>query len=302
MESIIPLDLNFQGFPGVIAAYLLPHTHGAALVESGPGSTQDALQNALAVHGFLPADITDLFLTHIHLDHAGAAGWLANQGAHVYVHEAGAPHLLDPTKLLASARRIYGEHMDALWGEFLPVPADRLTALRDEDVVQVGRLCLRALDTPGHANHHMAYLFEDVIFSGDIGGVRVRGLETISVPMPPPELHLEKWRQSAARLAALPAQRIAPTHFGLYSDPANHLARLVSRLEAISSWIEQAMPSNPAPDQLEHAYTAWVQEQDRSAGLSAEQSQAVESVNPAYMSAAGIQRYWQKIRQAKAET
>lgn len=298
MQKIIPLDLNFQGRRGVIASYLLPYSHGAILIESGPGSTQAALQEGLAANGFRLEDVTDVLVTHIHLDHAGAAGWLARHGAQVYVHEVGAPHLADPSKLIASARRIYGEHMDRLWGEFLPVPAAQLIPLRDNAVIQIEKVCLRALDTPGHANHHMSYIVDDVLFSGDVGGVRVHNLDAISIPMPPPELHLEKWRATAARLSDLDINRIAPTHFGIYPEPRQHLANLVRRLDAAQAWIEAVMPANPELDSLQTQYIAWVRQQHQADGLSSEESETIESANPAYMSAAGIQRYWQKVRAA----
>ncbi len=128
-KKIITLDLNFQGNAGIIAAYLIPHAHGAVLIESGPGSTIPALIKALAKHGFSPNDITDVLLTHIHLDHAGAAGWLAQQGARIHVHEIGAPHMINPAKLLASARRIYLENMERLWGEDRETPQAATTPL-----------------------------------------------------------------------------------------------------------------------------------------------------------------------------
>jgi glyoxylase-like metal-dependent hydrolase (beta-lactamase superfamily II) len=168
------------------------------LVESGPGSTLSALQSALASEGYSARDVTHLLLTHIHLDHAGAAGWLARQGAEVYVHPVGAPHLLNPEKLLASASRIYGDRMDSLWGEFLSVPEDRLRVAEDAQEIVIGNLRFLPIDTPGHAYHHYAYLFEDVCFTGDIGGVRIPGFPYMRVPMPPPELHLEKWRESSS--------------------------------------------------------------------------------------------------------
>ena len=158
-HHILTLDLNFQGMPGVIAAYLIPHAHGAILIESGPGSTIPTLVKTLAQHGISPNDITDVLLTHIHLDHAGASGWLAWQGARIHVHEVGAPHMIDPEKLLSSAKRIYQENMDRLWGEFLPVPEDKLQILQGNNNIEIEGLVFKALDTPGHAYHHMSYLF-----------------------------------------------------------------------------------------------------------------------------------------------
>ncbi|NUM49110.1 MAG: MBL fold metallo-hydrolase, partial [Anaerolineales bacterium] len=222
MPPIYTLDLNFQGQPHTIATYLIPHSSGAILIETGAGSTISALTTALQNHGFTPADITHVLLTHIHLDHAGAAGWLARQGAHIYVHKVGTPHLLNPDRLLISAERIYREHMKPLWGEFLPVPADNLTSLSDGDTITIGNHQFTALDTPGHATHHMSYLWENVCFTGDVGGVRLPGVAHVRIPAPPPEFHLAQWRTSLARLRTLDLQHVAPTHFGLFNDPQTH--------------------------------------------------------------------------------
>ena len=146
ISEIQTLDLHFLGLTGAIAVYLLPHQHGAALIECGPGSTLPALTHRLAQHGYQPGDITDVFLTHIHLDHAGSAGWFSNQGARIHVHPIGAPHLLEPEKLLASAQRIYGDRMDYLWGQFLPVREEKLFVMRDNDEVEIGGLRVRAID------------------------------------------------------------------------------------------------------------------------------------------------------------
>src|SRR5688500_5608127 len=174
---VVTLDLNFQGRPHAIASYLIRHPKGdgVVLIESGPGSTRAGLEAGLAKEGLSPHDVTHLLLTHIHLDHAGAAGWLARQGADVYVHPVGAPHMLDPEKLLASATRIYGDRMDLLWGEFLPVPEDKLHVVRERQERVIGNLGFLPINTPGHAEHHYAYIFEDICFSGDVGGVRIPG-------------------------------------------------------------------------------------------------------------------------------
>jgi glyoxylase-like metal-dependent hydrolase (beta-lactamase superfamily II) len=162
------LDLNFQGCPNAIASYLVPHPEGLILFECGPGSTQTQLEKNIKEWGFSLDQLTHIFLTHIHLDHAGAAGWLAGQtDAVVHVHPRGAPHLVDPSRLLASAARIYKDQMDFLWGDFHPVPEDQLVILNDGDEVQVGPYVIRALDTPGHANHHLAYLLDEICFSGE---------------------------------------------------------------------------------------------------------------------------------------
>ena len=297
--KIITLDLNFLGFCGAIASYLIPHSGGGILIESGPGSTLDALLAELADHGYTPSDITDVFLTHIHLDHAGASGWLAQQGARIHVHPVGAPHLLDPEKLLSSAQRIYGDQMQRLWGEFLAVPSQQLSVLQDGDVVEIGGLRLQALDTPGHADHHYVYLLDGTCFSGDIGGVRLNGVQHLRLPMPPPEFHPGKWRSSLEKLSMLDIHHIAPTHFGIYSDPGWHLAALFQELSTIQVWIEATMPANPDLDSLTAQFIAWGKTRSAADGIEAAQQDVFEITNPSWMSPLGIQRYWRKHRTAE---
>ena len=296
MPPIHILDLNFQNQPHTIASFLIPYSGGGILLETGPGSTLEALTAALNHHQLSPADITHVLLTHIHLDHAGAAGWLAQQGAHIYVHKIGAPHLLNPQRLLISAERIYGEQMKPLWGDFLPVPSGKLTALLDGDTISIGSLNFTALDTPGHATHHMSYLLDDLCFIGDVGGVRLPGVDHIRVPAPPPEFNLEQWRQSLARLRTLPVRYLAPTHFGIFDDPQNHLARLEQALDDLETWMESTLPSAPSDEDLKKALTDWTYQTARAQGLSEDLWQAYELVNPIWMSASGIQRYWNKVR------
>jgi len=294
------LDLRFQGCAQAIASYLIRHPGGAILIESGPGSTKNWLEARLAEHGLRTQDVTHVLLTHIHLDHAGAAGWLAGQGAMIHVHPVGAPHLLNPEKLLASATRIYGDQMESLWGEFLPVPEDKLVVLEDGDEVAVGGLRFTAVDTPGHAEHHHAYLFEDLCFSGDVGGVRIPGYPYLRAPMPPPELNLEKWHASIRRLQTLRFGRIAPTHFGIYNDPEWQFDILERALEDVSSWLEAVMPADPPIEELRARFTEWMDDEARAAGLDGDVLAAYALANPLGMSADGLQRYWRKFRVSQA--
>ena len=294
---VITLDLNFQGRKQAIASYLIPHSSGVVLIESGPGSTLPALQAALAEKGYSPADVTHVLLTHIHLDHAGAAGWFSRQGAEVYVHPVGAPHMLNPEKLLASAMRIYGDRMDTLWGEFLSVPEDRLKVAEDAVEIAIGNLRFVPIDTPGHAYHHFVYLFEDICFSGDIGGVRIPGFPYLRLPMPPPELHLGKWHESVKRLRQEKFNRIAPTHFGIFDDPEWQLNEVEKNLGAVSAWLEEVVPSETAIEELRERLAAWMKEQALISGLSEQVLKTYEIANPLGMSADGLQRYWKKHRQ-----
>jgi glyoxylase-like metal-dependent hydrolase (beta-lactamase superfamily II) len=300
-KKVFTLDLQFMGMPGTIASYLIPHTRGVALVECGPSSTKAALIEGLHTHGFTPANVTDVLLTHIHLDHAGAAGWLARQGARIHVHPVGAPHLREPGKLLASARRIYGDSMDSLWGEFLPVPGDRLSIPKNGDEIEIGSLRFRAVDTPGHSEHHFVYLFEDLCFSGDIGGVRLPGHHHIRLPMPPPDFHLGKWRSSVQRLRELPIQRIAPTHFGIFSDANRHLVQLERALDEVETWIEATLSSDPPIDDLNEMFLDWYHQRALRQGLTPSVIAEYEAANPSWMSSYGIHRYWKKVHDAEQE-
>jgi len=300
--TIQTLDLNFRGFTGAIASYLIPHSQGAILVECGPGSTSKALDSGLRAYGLQASDISDVLLTHIHLDHAGAAGWLARQGARIHVHPVGAPHLLNPEKLLASAARIYGDSMQTLWGDFLPVPEEYLSVHEDGEIIEIEGLRFRAIDTPGHAYHHFAYIYQDVCFSGDIGGVRVGGARHVRLPMPPPEFNLELWRESLHKLKAEYAHgafhRIAPTHFGIFDDSDWHLRAVEQAFDKIESWILKVMPANPSTDELKDLFIQWTGERSLHYGLEPDLMGPFEAANPSWMSAYGIHRYWHKVRNA----
>jgi glyoxylase-like metal-dependent hydrolase (beta-lactamase superfamily II) len=295
--DIITLDLNFQGMTSAVASYAIRHSSGAILIESGPASTIEQLKAGLSAHGLSPSDITHVFLTHIHLDHAGAAGWFARQGAHIYVHPKGAPHLVNPEKLLASARRIYGEDMDRLWGEFLPVPESHIILLAEGEEIKIGSLRVVPIETPGHADHHFVFLFEDTCFTGDVGGIRIQRYPYLRVPMPPPELHFGKWHSSIARLRREKITHIAPTHFGIYDDPEWHLRAVDQSLDDAERWLAHAMPQNPSIQDLRQQFKDWMNEQAIQQSMSADDIRSYELANPLGMSADGMLRYWNKVRE-----
>jgi glyoxylase-like metal-dependent hydrolase (beta-lactamase superfamily II) len=296
-SNIVTLDLNFQNKTQAIASYLIRHADGAVLIESGPGSTISALEAGLAKEGLSPRDITHVLLTHIHLDHAGAAGWFSRQGAQIFVHPNGAPHLLNPEKLIASATRIYGDRMQTLWGEFLPVAEDQLIVTQDAEEIVIGGLRFLPLHTPGHAEHHCCYLFEDACFTGDVGGVRIPGYQYMRAPMVPPELNFSRWIETVVRLRSLKFSRIAPTHFGIFDDADWHLDALQSILEETEKWLEEVMPANPPVDELRAKYEAWMQQQSDTQRLNEDTVRAYTLANPLGMGADGMMRYWKKIRQ-----
>lgn len=296
------IDLRFLGRPESIAAYLIPHAGGAALVDPGPSSTLPALEAGLAACGLGWERITHVLITHVHLDHAGAAGWLARRGARLVVHPLGAPHLADPSRLIDSARRIYGERMDSLWGEIAPVPAGQIDPAPDGAELDLGGLRLAALHTPGHARHHVAYLCEDTLFAGDVGGVRYPGPFYLRLPFVPPETHLEDWVRSLERLRTSGARRIAVTHFGIYADAAAHLDFGLRLLEETSSWLEQVMPAGPNLESLAADFSAWTRRLGRARGLDEATLERYEADGLSPISARGLERYWRKVRSAPAAT
>jgi glyoxylase-like metal-dependent hydrolase (beta-lactamase superfamily II) len=238
------------GGPGFIASYLVEDGGELALVEAGPASTLDALLAGIRAAGYDPADLAHVLLTHIHLDHAAAAGQLARiaPNAAVHVHPLGAPHLADPSRLLASAARLYGERMQELWGTMLPVPAGRIRTPEDGGVVRVGGrslVALVALETPGHAAHHFAFHDPDagLVFTGDVGGIRLERAPHVRPPTPPPELDTPAWLASISRLRALEPRMLLPTHFGGIDDVAWHLDDLEARLR---DWTRLAAAADPA--------------------------------------------------------
>jgi glyoxylase-like metal-dependent hydrolase (beta-lactamase superfamily II) len=288
------LDLNFAETPEAMAAYLVIGDGGPALVETGPHSTLETLKARLGDFGYTIADVRHVFVTHIHLDHSGAAGWLARTGAQVFVHPAGARHLIDPSRLLASAARIYGDAMESLWGETVPVPAKQVHALADGESVQIGELTFVALDAPGHANHHNVYRLGDVAFTGDVAGVRRPGSPFISVPAPPPEFDLEAWHRTIERLLAEQLAAIYPTHYGPVYTVREHLEELAELIDESAEFIRLKMSAGLERDAVLEAYLAWVNRRAYSQGLSDHDIQMLEPSNPSQMSVDGLMRYWRK--------
>lgn len=222
------------GGPGFIASYLVAHGASLALVEAGPASTLDALLAGIRAAGHDPAALDHVLLTHIHLDHAAGAGQLARIAprALIHVHPQGAAHLADPSRLLASAARLYGDAMEMLWGTMLPVPPDRIRTPADGEAIRVGGRTLAAVETPGHARHHYAFHDPDarLVFTGDAAGIRLERARHVRPPTPPPELDTPAWLASIDRLRGLDARMLLPTHFGGVDDPEWHLDDLATRL------------------------------------------------------------------------
>jgi glyoxylase-like metal-dependent hydrolase (beta-lactamase superfamily II) len=221
-----PVDLHHQGHERTIASYVLDTDDGSAIFDCGPASTVDALKAGLARQGLALSDVRHLLLSHIHLDHAGAAGVLVREHPSLQVHvsEIGAPHVVDPSRLERSARRLYGDSFDTLWGELAPVPSANVH-IAGERV-----LGLDCFPTPGHASHHVCYLDRDgTLYAGDAAGVRITPGRYVMPPTPPPEIDVDLWQQTIEELERRSPERLALVHFGVFEDVQRHLAEL--RLE-----------------------------------------------------------------------
>jgi glyoxylase-like metal-dependent hydrolase (beta-lactamase superfamily II) len=297
-DGVSLIDLAFLGHAGAVGAYVVADGDDVALVETGPGSTIDALRAGLAAAGFEPEQLTRVVVTHIHLDHAGAAGAVlrAAPRATFHVHPAGARHMVDPSKLLASATRIYGDDMDRLWGAFEPVPAERVRVLADGDAIDVGRRRLVAVHTPGHAIHHVALHDADTgdVFTGDVAGVRLAGLPYVRPPTPPPDIDLDAWRGSVARLRALRPRRLLLTHFGPYDDPEWHLDELLARLFGWAGWLEARLAAGEAPASIVPALERRGAAEVADAGGRNDAVVGYELATPSHMTVAGIARWLSK--------
>jgi glyoxylase-like metal-dependent hydrolase (beta-lactamase superfamily II) len=287
------IDLNFLDLSSAVAAFLLQSSEGPILIETGPHATLPRLVESIEQAGYRAADVKHVLLTHIHLDHAGAAWWFARQGATVYVHPKGLPHLMDPSKLMASARMIYQDQMDRLWGEMHPIDPDRLRQVNDDEELLLGDVRVIARHTPGHAVHHIAWQWEDCLFTGDVGGVKI-GNGPVMPPCPPPDIHLPDWMQSIERMRALAAGKLYLTHFGLVTDKEGHLDELTLRLNAWAEWMKPHYLAGTAAAIITPAFQAYVREDLVSHGLSEETIDRYEAANPAWMSVAGLLRYWKK--------
>lgn len=291
------IDLEFLGTPRVIASFLVHGPGGPVLVETGPGSTLPTLLAALERRGVRAADVRDVLVTHIHLDHAGAAGWWARQGARVWVHPVGAPHLVDPSRLLASAERIYGNRMDELWGEVVPAPAERVMAVEDGATLEVGGLRITAIATPGHAWHHHVYRLGDAAIAGDTTGIMLPGSRWIDLPAPPPEFDLAAWKTSLKRLRGLGLRTLYRTHFGASADVENELRRFEEVLERGVAWVREMLAGGLEREAMIEEFGARMRSWAARTGTGESSPRDYELANPREMAVDGIARYLRKCRE-----
>ncbi|MDX6380703.1 MAG: hypothetical protein QOI57_1727 [Rubrobacteraceae bacterium] len=301
--KIETIDLDFMGTEEIIASFLLVGEGSAAIVETGPTTCIENLLRGLEDHGVDPEGIEQVFLTHIHLDHSGASGNLTEllPNATFYVHEVGYPHLVDPSKLLQSAARLYGEeNMDELWGEVRPVSEDRLVKLEGGEEIEAAGGLLTAHYTPGHAYHHLAY-FEPqsgTLFTGDVGGVRLPGQSYVKPPTPPPEVDIEAWKGSIETIRKLEPKVLCPTHFGSYEDVERHLSELEQRLQDWLLLVEERMDEGRSQEDIAEELEAKGDAEMLREGADPEDAERYELAANYEMLVAGLMRYVSRQRES----
>lgn len=292
--TVHTLDLQFQGIPGLIAAYVIETSGGLVLIETGPGSTLEALRSGIRGLGLDETRVRHVFVTHIHLDHAGAVGWWAQQGAQVFCHPQAARHLIDPSKLIESARQIYTHRMDTLWGDMLPAPAERVTVLTDGESVIVGDTTITAWDTPGHARHHHAFVIGNACFTGDVAGMRLQGTDYISVTAAPPQFDPVAYVASVDRLAAAGFQQLYLTHFGGITDVAAHLSHYRQRILEVHEAVRRDHAAGLTPEQIRAQYQIREHALATAAGICEADWARLEQSNNSAMCADGVHLWVQK--------
>jgi glyoxylase-like metal-dependent hydrolase (beta-lactamase superfamily II) len=272
-----PLDLMHQGADRVIASYLLETDDGLALFDCGPSTCVPRLKAALVERGVELGDVRHLLLSHIHLDHAGAAGVLVREHPELLVHvsEIGAPHLADPSRLETSARRLYGDTFDRLWGELAPVPQENIR------IVEARVLGLDCFPTQGHASHHVSYLdAAGTLYSGDAAGVRILPERTVLPPTPPPDFDLDVWLETIDEIERRRPERLALIHFGVATEPGAHLDELRRRLVEWVRLVQSGVTQEQFSESVRNEVTS-----------TADNVELYERAMPFWQSYAGLERY-----------
>ena len=301
MHKITTLDDHWMGRPRSIATALLESDGHRAIVDPGPGSTLDTLRKELGARGVSVDDLDAILLTHIHLDHAGATGALVKENPRVavYVHKLGAPHMLDPAKLLASAARLWPDNLGELFGEMLPVAESHLRILEGGESITLGSRKIEVAYTPGHASHHVSYFdsVEGVAFVGDTTGIRIEGHAYVMPATPPPDIDLRLWDSSFATILERQPKRLFLTHFGFSEDPAAHIAEFRERLhrwmETTEKILQTAKSDSEAMDSFMAAMRAEIGEH-----LPAEEVEQYVATAGLNLSFLGLARHARKRAQA----
>lgn len=292
------LDLNFMNESDAIASFLIESDDGLILIETGPESTFETLTKAISNAGYDWKDIKHVLLTHIHFDHAGAAWKFAENGAKIYVHPIGLPHLQNPERLWNSAKMIYQDQMEVLWGHMDPIDENLLVPAEDGDTIEIGNLTFNVHYTPGHAIHHNAYQLGNSIFTGDVAGVVIKnGL--VQPPCPPPDINVELWKQSIQKLRNLNPEVLYLTHYGKLTKLQEHLNKLEKELDDWANWMKPHYDKGTDADKIIPHFMAYTKQKLLDAGVPEADISRYEKANPSWMSVSGLLRYWKLKEQGR---
>ncbi|MBL0690909.1 MAG: MBL fold metallo-hydrolase [SAR324 cluster bacterium] len=300
MENLSLLDVSIRNQAKTIGSYLIRSGDRNILIDCGPESQFNNLEQQLKKLSLSPQDITDVLLTHIHLDHAGAAWRFAELGANIYLHPIGQIHMIDPSRFLASAKMIYEDTMD-IWGDLKPIAPNKLRVVEDNQVLKIGNLSIEALFTPGHAKHHISWMIDDHIFSGDICGCRFPNGGPVVAPTPPPDLDFILWEKSIKIIQQKKPKALCLTHYGIFTDVDAHLAKLREDLVFIEKFSKQladkkidlASIGQNTPPEIENALLAQTKV--------GELYDFYQVMAPTWMNVQGMIHYWNKKKYKEAQ-
>jgi glyoxylase-like metal-dependent hydrolase (beta-lactamase superfamily II) len=304
LGDVFLLDSRQAGYRGIVGVYLVPGKGDSlALVECSTVPSIANLEAAIHEAGFEPEAVSDILVTHIHLDHAGAAGALAQRyGARVYVHEIGAPHLVDPSRLIRSATRIYGDEMERLWGEIVPVPEGQAHALAGGERLEVAGRRFDVLYTPGHASHHVSYLLDgESLLTGDAAAIRFPGSRVIRPATPPPETDLDIWEASIQTMKDPKPQRLLLTHFGEVTAVEEHLDKVLEKSHEWAEAVLEGLRRGESDEELAARIRGLSLEELEREGASPEVIERHRVTSHDEMTVQGLKRYWQKLHPERLE-
>jgi glyoxylase-like metal-dependent hydrolase (beta-lactamase superfamily II) len=291
------IDALHLGHPKIIGSVVVSAADDSlVMIDCGPESVFENVVAGLVDRGLDPARVRHLLLTHIHLDHSGGAWrWAKEFKTVIHVHPLGAPHLIEPSRLVKSAQQIYGEQMERLWGKIDAIPETSVAQAEDNTLIKFPGVIFQTIYTPGHAQHHNAYWLESeqTVFTGDVGGVIIAGGPAVP-PCPPPDIHLETWQDSLRKLRALKPGSFHVTHFGRVEDPLRRMDEMEKRLFAWAEWMRDRIREGETREEILPEFQQFTHNQLVAAGSSEEQCERYEQANPAFMAVAGLLRYWTK--------
>lgn len=287
------IDINFLKQDAAVGCFLVKSGKEFVLIETGPSLYYNKIEESLNKLSIDVNKIKKVLVTHIHLDHSGGAWKFAKNGAEIYVHPKGAPHLISPDRLISSATKIYGKEMDILWGRVEGINSDQIISVEDNEIIKIGEIEFKALHTPGHANHHISWKFDDNVFTGDVAGAKINNGPVLPA-CPPPDIDLKKWEMSLKILEKEKPKKLYLTHFGEHKNIDGHLEELRIALSDWSLWIKEKSKIYLDNRTLTEKFNAYVYDKIKQTKISSKLIDQYYAANPPYMSVIGLKRYWEK--------